>query len=164
MSGPEIAFSLSLPLSTVGHELRRLGLNRLSLLEPKLPIIRYEHKAPGDMIHLDINKLGKIDGIGHRITGDRSGPRRKPGWEYLHVCVDDNSRAAYTEMLPDEKATSATCFLIRATAWLKRQGVAINRVMTDNGSCYRSHLFKIAVDHLGARHVTTRPYTPRTKL
>jgi len=162
MSGPAIAFSLSLPISTVSNELRRLGLNRLSRLEPQPPVVRYEHEAPGDMIHLDIKKLGKIDGVGHRITGDRSRPRRKPGWEYLHVCVDDNSRTAYTEMLPDEKATSATCFLLRAADWFEKHGVTISRVMTDNGSCYRSHLFKTAVDYLEARHVTTRPYTPRT--
>jgi transposase InsO family protein len=138
MSGPAIAFALSLPLSTVGLELRRLGLNKLSRLEEPIPVIRYEHKAPGDMVHLDIKKLGKIDGVGHRITGDRSGKRRKPGWEYLHVCVDDNSRIAYTEVLPDEKATSASCFLLRAEQWFQKHGVAISRVMTDNGSCYRS--------------------------
>lgn len=162
MSGPEIAFSLSLPISTVGLELRRLGLNKLSRLEEPIPVVRYEHKAPGDMVHLDIKKLGKIDGVGHRITGDRSGKRRKPGWEYLHVCVDDNSRTAFTEVLPDERATSATCFLIRAAAWFKRQGVTISRVMTDNGSCYRSDLFKTGVQYIQAKHITTRPYTPRT--
>ena len=162
MSSLDIAFTLSLPLSTVGLELRRLGLNKLSRLEEPIPVVRYEHKAPGDMVHLDIKKLGKIDGVGHRITGDRSGKRRKPGWEYLHVCVDDNSRTAYTEVLPNERATSATCFLIRAAAWFKRQGVIISRVMTDNGSCYRSDLFKTGVLYIKAKHVTTRPYTPRT--
>lgn len=100
LSPLEIAFSLSLPISTVSNELRRLGLNRLSRLEPPPSVVRYEHEAPGDMIHIDINKLGKIDGVGHRITGDRSRPRSKTGWEYLHVCVDDNSRTAYTDMLP----------------------------------------------------------------
>jgi transposase InsO family protein len=162
MSGPGIAFALSMPISTVSNELRRLRLNWLSRLEPQPPVLRYEHEAPGDMIHLDIKKLGKIDGVGHRITGDRSRPRRKPGWEYLHVCVDDNSRTAYTEMLPDEKATSAACFLLRAADWFGRHGVTISRVMTDNGGCYRSHLFRTTVDYLRAKHVTTRPYTPRT--
>jgi transposase InsO family protein len=161
-SSLEIAFSLSLPLSSVTLELRRLGLNKLSRLEPKEPIQSYEHEAPGDMIHLDIKKLGKIDGVGHRIHGDRSRRRRGAGWEYLHVCVDDNSRAAYSELLPDERATSATCFLIRAAAWLERHGVTVKRVMTDNGSCYRSYLFRTAVQSLGARHVRTKPYTPRT--
>lgn len=162
MSSLQIAFSLSLPISSVTLEIRRLGLNRLSRLEPKPAIIRYEHESVGDMIHLDIKKLGKTDGVGHRITGDRSKPRRKPGWEYLHVCVDDHSRLAYTEMLPDEKATSATCFLIRAAGWFRENGVTVSRVMTDNGGCYRSHLFRTAVEYLQARHVRTRPYTPRT--
>ena len=135
MSSLQIAFSLSMPLSTVTHELRRLGLNRLPRLEPRPPVIRYEHKAPGEMIHLDIKKLGKIDGVGKRIHGDRSKRARGAGWEYLHVCVDDHSRLAYTEVLADEKAPTATCFLIRATAWFKRHGVTVRRVMTDNGSC-----------------------------
>ena len=148
-----LEISLSLPVSSVTLELRRLGLNKLSRLEPKPPIIRYEHKAPGDMIHLDIKKLGRISGVGHRIHGDRSRRQRGAGWEYLHVCVDDNSRLAYSELLPDEKATTATCFLIRASAWLKRHGVMVRRVMTDNGSCYRSHLFNTAVHSLGARQV-----------
>ena len=162
MSSLQIAFSLSMPLSTVTLELRRLGLNRLSRLEPKPPIIHYEHKAPGKMIHLDIKKLGRIDGVGHRIHGDRSQRSRGAGWEYLHVCVDDHSRLAYTELLPDEKASTATCFLIRAADWLGRHGVTARRVMTDNGSGYVSHLFQAAVKSLGARHVRTRPYTPRT--
>jgi hypothetical protein len=144
MTSPAIACSLSMPLSTVGLELRRLGLNKLSRLEPRPPVMRYEHEKPGDMIHLDIKKLGKIDGIGHRITGDRSRRQRGAGWEYLHVCVDDNSRLANSELLPNEKATSATCFLIRAVGWFERHGVAVDRVLTDNGSCYRSHLFMTA--------------------
>jgi transposase InsO family protein len=162
MSSPEIAFSLSMPISTVTCELRRLGLNRLPRLEPGPPVIRYEHKAPGDMIHLDVKQLGKIAGVGRRIHGARSRRSRGAGWEFLHVCVDDHSRLAYSEMLPDEKAASATCFLILAADWLKRHGVRIRRVMTDNGSCYVSHLFQATVQSLGARHVRTRPYTPRT--
>jgi hypothetical protein len=162
MTGPAIAFSLSLPLSSVGLELRRLGLNQLSRLEPKPPVVRYEHKKPGDMIHLDIKKLGRIDGVGHRITGDRSRRRRGAGWEFLHVCVDDNSRLAYSELLPDEKGVTAAGFLDRAAGWFGDHGVKVRRVMTDNGSCYVSHLFQTAVRRLGARHVRTRPYTPRT--
>jgi transposase InsO family protein len=162
MSGPAIAHSLSLPVSSVTNELRRLGLNKLSRLEPRPPVVRYEHSRPGEMIHLDIKKLGRIDGVGHRITGNRSKRKRGAGWEYLHVCVDDHSRLAYTELLPDEKATTSTCFLIRAAGWLERLGVKINRVMTDNGSCYRSHLFLTACQTLGAKPVKTRPYTPRT--
>ena len=162
MSSLQIAFCLSLPVSTVTLELRRLGLNRLPRLEPRSPVVRYEHKHPGDMIHLDIKKLGKIDGIGHRITGDRSRRRRGTGWEYLHVCVDDHSRLAYSELLANEKATSAACFLIRASAWLERHGVKVRRVMTDNGSCYVSHLFRATCQHLDVRHIRTRPYTPKT--
>ena len=162
MSGPRIALTLSLPISSVSLELRRLGLNRLPRLDPRPRVVRYEHEAPGDMIHLDIKKLGKIDGIGHRITGDRSRRQRGAGWEYLHVCVDDHSRVAYSEVLPDERATSATGFLLRAADWLGRHGIKVRRVMTDNGSCYRSHLFRTEVNHIGARSVYTRPYTPRT--
>lgn len=162
MTGPAIAFALCRPLSTVGLELRRLGLNKLSRLEPKPPVIRYEHEKPGDMIHLDIKKLGKIDGVGHRITGDRSRRRRGAGWEFLHVCVDDHSRLAYSELLADEKGITATGFLVRAVDWFQRHGVTVRRVMTDNGSCYRSHLFQTTLHSLGARHVRTRPYTPRT--
>lgn len=162
MTSLQIAACLSLPLSSVTLELRRLGLSRLSSLEPKPVVIRYEHQAPGEMIHLDIKKLGKIDGVGHRIHGDRSRRGRGAGWEYLHVCVDDHSRLAYTELMPDEKATSATCFLIRAATWLEHHGVKVRRVMTDNGSGYRSHLFGTAVQWLGARQVRTKPYTPRT--
>ena len=162
MSCLQIAFSLSLPVSSVTLELRRLGLNKLSRLEPKPPVIRYEHKNPGDMIHLDIKKLGKIDGVGHRITGDRSKRKSGAGWEYLHVCVDDNSRTAYSELLPDEKAASAACFLIRAKGWFERHGVTVDRVLTDNGSCYRSHLFSAACQYLGMRPQKTKPYTPRT--
>ena len=162
MSGPAIAFCLSMPLSTVGLELRRLGLNRLSRLEPKPPVMRYEHEKPGDMIHLDIKQLGRIDGVGHRITNDRSKRGRKAGWEYLHVCVDDNSRLAYSELLPDEKASSATCFLIRAVGWFKSYGVQVDKVLSDNGGCYRSDLFKTACHYLGVMPKKTRPYTPRT--
>ena len=162
MSSPEIAFSLSMPVSTVTNELRRLKLNRLSRMEPRPPVVRYEHSRPGDMVHLDIKKLGRIDGVGHRITGDRSRRKEGSGWEYLHVCVDDHSRLAYTELLPNEKATTATCFLIRASEWFARHGVKIRRVMTDNGSAYVSHLFRAGIALLDARHLRTRPYTPRT--
>ena len=162
MTGPAIAYALSMPLSTVGLELRRLGLSSLSRLEVKPPVIRYEHDKPGDMIHLDIKKLGRIARVGHRISGDRSKRGRNAGWEFLHVCVDDNSRVAYSELLPDEKATTATCFLIRAVGWFRRHGIKVERVLTDNGSCYRSYLFRTACRYLNASPKRTRPYTPRT--
>ena len=163
MSGPAIAQALGMAVSTVGAVLRRLGLGKLSNLDPKPPVIRYERSAPGEMIHLDIKKLGRFDIEGHRITGDRrKGSSRGAGWDFLHVCVDDASRLAYTEILPSERKEDTTAFLQRALAWLARHGVSVERVMTDNGSAYRSGLFRQAVADAGARHVRTRPYTPRT--
>lgn len=164
MTGPAIAQALGMARSTVGLILRRLGLGRLSALDPKVPLLRYERAAPGEMIHLDIKKLGKFNVEGQRVTGDRrAGRSRKVGWDFLHVCVDDASRLAYTEVLPPEGQHDTTAFLERALAWLGRHGVVVQRVMTDNGSAYRSKLFAKALQEAGARHVRTRPYTPRTK-
>ena len=163
MTGPAIAWRLGMARSTVGAVLRRLGLGKLTALEPKRPIIRYERSRPGEMIHLDIKKLGRFDKAGHRSTGDRqAGRSRRVGWDFLHVCVDDASRLAYTEILPSERKQDTTAFLQRALAWLGRHGVTVERVMTDNGSAYRSGLFRQALQVAGARHVRTRPYTPRT--
>jgi transposase InsO family protein len=148
--------------STVGAILRRLGLGKLKALEPKPEVIRYERGRPGEMIHLDIKKLGRFEAAGHRITGDRLNRSRHIGWDFLHVCVDDASRLAYTEILPSEGQADTTAFLARALAWLDRCGIAVQRVMTDNGSAYRSKLFAKALQAAGARHVRTRPYTPRT--
>jgi transposase InsO family protein len=163
MSGPAIAQALGMAVSTVGAVLRRLGLGKLANLDPKPAVIRYERSAPGEMIHLDIKKLGRFDIEGHRITGDRrKGSSRGAGWDFVHVCVDDASRLAYTEILPSERKEDTTAFLERALAWLARHGVSVERVMTDNGSAYRSKLFAQALQTAGARHVRTRPYTPRT--
>jgi transposase InsO family protein len=163
MTGPVIAAALGLARSTVGAILRRLGLGKLKALEPKPEVIRYERSAPGEMIHLDIKKLGRFDRTGHRATGDRRlGRSDGAGWDFLHVCVDDASRLAYTEILPSEGQADTTAFLERALAWLARHGVSVERVMTDNGSAYRSKLFAKALQRAGARHVRTRPYTPRT--
>jgi transposase InsO family protein len=162
LSGPAIARRLCMPVSTVGQVLRRLGLGKLSALEPKPPVVRYERQRPGELIHIDIKKLGRIEAVGHRITGDRHDSRRGAGWEYLHVCIDDASRLAYSEMLPDERKDSAVPFLERALAWFARHGVTVERVMTDNGSAYRSHRWRQACSALGLRHLRTRPYTPRT--
>ncbi len=164
LSGPAIAREIAMPCSTVGAVLRRLGLGRLAALDPKPPVVRYERENPGELIHIDIKKLGKIDGVGHRITGQHSGMRKNRGigWDYLHVCIDDASRLAYTEILPDEKKESACAFLTRALAFFQAHGVTVERVMTDNGSAYRSHLFKSCIAEAGLRHVRTRPYTPRT--
>ncbi len=142
--------------------LRRLG--RLAALDPRPPAQRYEREHPGELIHIDTKKLGRIDGIGHRITGCHTGmvKNRGIGWEHLHVCVDDASRLAYTEILPNERKESACAFLTRALAFFQAHGVSVERVMTDNGSAYRSHLFKSHVASAGLRHIRTRPYTPRT--
>jgi transposase InsO family protein len=165
LTSPVIARRLGLPLSTVGTVLRRLGLGRLKRLEPPAPVVRYQRQRPGELIHIDTKKLGKIAGIGHRITGRRSGMinrHRGIGWEHLHVAVDDASRLAYTEILADERKASAIAFLERALAWFTRHGVTVERIMTDNGNAYRSHDFRAACTDAGVCHLRTRPYTPRT--
>lgn len=164
LTGPAIARALGLARSTVGLVLRRLGLNRLNMLEPRPPVIRYERERPGEMIHLDIKSLGRFERIGHRISGDRTGQSKSRGigWDHLHVAIDDASRLAYTEVLPSLGREDATAFLNRALDWFARLGVKIERVMTDNGSAYRSKLFASALQQAGVRHVRTRPYTPRT--
>jgi len=162
LSGPQIARRLGRPVATVGLALRRLGLGRLAALEPRPPVIRYQRAGPGELLHIDTKKLGRIDGIGHRITGNRRDTRRGAGWEILHVAIDDAARLAYSEVLPDERKASATAFLDRALAWFARHGVTVERVMTDNGSAYRSHDFRHACADAGLRHLRTRPYTPRT--
>lgn len=163
-TGPGIARALGLARSTVGLVLRRLGLNRLALLEAKPAAVRYERERPGEMIHLDIKKLGKINGIGHRFLprGPGMHANKGHGWDFLHVAVDDASRLAYTEILGTEGQLDTTAFLERALGWFQRLGVTVERVMTDNGSAYRSKLFASALQQANARHVRTRPYTPRT--
>jgi transposase InsO family protein len=162
LSGPAIARQLGRPVATIGVVLRRRGLGRLKALDPKPAVIRYQRDQPGELIHIDIKKLGRIDGIGHRISGDRRGQKRGTGWEFLHVCIDDASRLAYTEILPDERKESAVAFLERALAWYATLGVTVERVMTDNGSAYRSHLFRRAIGDAGLKHKRTRPYRPQT--
>ena len=164
MTGPAISRVLAIPRSTVGAILRRLGLGKLSALDPKPAVVRYERAMPGELIHLDIKTLGKIDGIGHRITGFHAGYQRAVGigYEHLHVAIDDASRLAYTEILPTLGQHDAIGFLQRALAWYAHHGVRVERVMTDNGSAYRSKLFAKALSEAGARHLRTKPYTPRT--
>jgi transposase InsO family protein len=163
-SGPRIARGLGHSVSTVGVILRRLGLGRLSALEARPPVVRYERRAAGELLHLDSKQLGRIAGVGHRITGDRRGHRaRGLGWEHLHVAIDDASRLAYTELLPDARGQTCAGFLARAAAWFASLGVRIERVMTDNALAYtKSDAFKAALSKLGARQLTTRPYRPRT--
>jgi len=163
-SGKQIAAELAISPATVSRILRRLGLNRLSALEPAEPIRRYERQHPGELIHIDIKKLGKFNDIGHRITGDRRGQssRRGVGWEYVHVCIDDHSRIAFAKIMPNEKKVSAIVFLKAALAYYASLGVKVERVMTDNGSCYKSFAFRAACKRLGLRHIRTKPYTPKT--
>jgi len=167
-TGAAIARQLHRPLSTIGVVLRRRGLGRLSALDPRPDAIRYERERPGELIHIDIKKLGRIDGIGHRITGDRSdqsrkrGVGRRLGWEYLHVAIDDRSRLAFTQLLASERKEDAAAFLNSSLAWFRSHGLTVERVMTDNGGAYRSHTFQDALLKAGVKHKRTRPYTPRT--
>ena len=142
-TGKQIAAEVGVSPATVSRILRRLGLNRIRDLEPAEPVRRYERATPGEMIHIDIKKLGRFDKIGHRITGDRTGQSnsRGVGWEFVHVCIDDHSRVAFSQILPDEKAESAVPFLKAAVAYYKSLGVTVTRVMTDNGSCYKAFDF-----------------------
>ena len=175
LTGPEIAELLEMATSTVSAVLKRIGLGKLSRLEPKEPPRRYEKQRPGELIHIDVKKLGRIGphGAGHRITGrkgrrtktrkDAAGiARRRVGWECVHVCVDDCTRLAYVEVLADEKAQTAIGFLKRAVAFYRSHGIRVERLMTDNGSAYRSAVHALACRRLGIRHIRTRPYRPQT--
>jgi transposase InsO family protein len=163
-TGKQIAAEVEVSAATVSRILRRLGLNRIRDLEPVEPVHRYERETPGEMIHIDIKKLGRFDRIGHRITGDRTGQSnsRGIGWEFVHVCIDDHSRVAFSQILPDEKAGSAVSFLKAAVNYYKSLGVIVTRVMTDNGSCYKAFDFRDACQELGLKHKRTKPYTPKT--
>lgn len=163
MTGPQIAEKLQMPLSTVTSVLKRIGLNRLSKLEPPEPPNRYCRRHPGELIHIDIKKLGRFNKPGHRVTGRGPGNyNHRVGWEAVHVCVDDTSRVAYVEVLPDQ--TTATCigFLDRAIAWFADHGITVERVMTDNGSAYVSKAWAEHCTRIEVRHLRTRPYRPRT--
>ena len=157
-----IAAKVRLPRSTVGAILRRHGLGRLKSLQPPVPVVRYERAAPGELLHVDTKKLGRIRGIGHRIHGDRRERVRGSGWEYVHVAIDDHSRLSYLEVLPDETAESCTDFLERALGFYRKHGIAVQRLLSDNGSGYRSHVFNAICGRAAIRHLYTRPYTPRT--
>ena len=176
LTGPEIAETLEMATSTVSAVLKRIGLGKLSRLEPEDPERRYERSRPGELIHIDVKKLGRIGphGAGHRVLGrswakegrtrtDSEGVRRlQTGWERVHVCVDDATRLAYVEVLPDEKATTAIGFLRRAIAFYRSHGIEVERVMTDNGSAYISVAHAAACRALGVRHIRTRPRRPQT--
>jgi transposase InsO family protein len=170
-TGPEIAELLSMALSTVSGILTRIGLGRLGRLGLE-PARRYERERPGELVHIDVKKLGRFDAAGHRVTGSKRGRKTQTtaagrgrgvvGWEFVHIAIDDCTRLAYAEVLPDEKATTAIGFLRRAIAFFERHGIKAERLLTDNGSAYRSTVHAIACRALGIRHLRTRPYRPQT--
>jgi transposase InsO family protein len=162
VTGEEIAKGTGVSPATVSRVLKAAGLSRMRDLVPPEPVRRYERETPGELIHLDIKKLGKFEHVGHRMTGDRTVKSRKVGWEFVHVCIDDASRVAFSLILPDEKKESAIIFLRAALAYYESLGVTVSRVMTDNGSCYRSKAFRKACVKAGLKHIRTKPYTPKT--
>jgi transposase InsO family protein len=167
MTGAEIAEALSMPPSTVSGILTRIGLGKLSRLEPLEPPNRYEKQRPGELVHVDVKKLGRIGRPGHRVTGRVSGRGQHRrvynlGWEFVHVAIDDATRLVYVEVLDDEKATTAVGFLQRAVAHFASFGIRVERLMTDNGNAYRSTIHALACKALGIKHLRTRPYRPRT--
>jgi transposase InsO family protein len=149
-------------IATVSRVCARHGLSRLAGLEPPPPVIRYEHRQPGDLLHLDIKKLGRFERAGHRVTANRRISSRHAGWEAMHIAIDDHSRVTYAEILPNETAITTSAFLARAVSWFADRGVAIRALLTDNGSAYLSYEFAAACRALNIRHRRTRPYTPRT--
>lgn len=162
-TSPQIARALRMATATVARILKRAGLHRLKRLDPPEPPNRYERARPGELLHIDVKKLGRIRGrVGHRIHGDRTIRGRGAGWEYAHVCVDDASRLAYVEVLDDERSETTAAFLVRALEWYRRQGIRVERILSDNGGNYRSYEFKGCCLRHRIRHLFTRPYRPRT--
>ena len=161
-TGQEIASRVGSSPATVARILAREGLSRLKNLDPKPPVHRYQRDRPGELIHIDIKKLGRIQVVGHRITGNRRQRGRHAGWEFVHVAIDDASRLAYAEVLANERSPTAVAFLRRLVAWYYRHGITVTAVMTDNGSCYVSRRFASVCRRLGPRHLRTRPYRPCT--
>jgi transposase InsO family protein len=157
-----IAASVDVSKSTVGRVLARAGLSRLRDLEPSEPVVRYEHAHPGDLVHIDTKKLGRIERMGHRITGNRRDTAGAAGWEFLFVAIDDHARIGITDMYPDERHASAVQFLQNTVAYFRSLGVQVKRVLTDNGSAFRSKVFGKACRDLGLQHSFTRPYRPQT--
>lgn len=162
MNAVQIAEALGMSERTVRAVIARLGLRRLAPVEPPEPANRYERPMPGELIHIDVKKLGRIGRPGHRVNGDRTTRTRGIGWEFVHVCVDDCTRLAYVEVLSDERKETVTAFMQRAVGWFAGHGVRVQRLMTDNGPGYRSKLHHKACEALGIRHLFTRPYRPRT--
>ncbi|HEX4767999.1 MAG TPA: IS481 family transposase [Lichenihabitans sp.] len=172
LPGKQIAAETGVSRSTVSRILRAVRLSRARDLDPPAPVVRYERERPGELIHLDIKKLGRFEQVGHRITGDRTrqsssrgnrgGKAWGAGWEYVHVCIDDASRIAFSQIHPDEKKESAIACLEAALAYYASLGVTVTRVMTDNGACYKSFAFRDLCRERGLKHIRTKPYTPKT--
>jgi transposase InsO family protein len=164
LTAEQIAVELEMAPSTVSLICKRAGLGRLPRLEPIQPERRYERKRAGELVHVDVKKLGRIERVGHRVVGrsPRHHRARGAGWDYVHVCIDDATRIAYAEVLANERPQTAIGFLRRAVAYFASLGIAVERLMTDNGNPYRSKAHAIACRELGIRHLRTRPYTPRT--
>lgn len=159
----QIAAETGLSRATVSRILKRCGLSLLACLEPREARPRYERETPGEIIHIDIKKLGRFSQPGHRVTGDRqAGQSRGIGWEYVHIAIDDHSRVAFSDIFPNQKKESAIAHLKAAVAYYKKLGVKVDRIMTDNGSCYCSRAFAKACRKLGIKHIRTKPYTPQT--
>lgn len=157
-----IAKAIGVSKSTVGRVLARAGLSRLSDLEPSEPAVRYEHEQPGDLIHIDTKKLGRIERMSHRVTGNRRDTVEGAGWEFLFVAIDDHARIGFTDMYPDEAKASAVQFLQNTVGYFRSLGVRPKRILTDNGSAFRSKSFAAACRDLGLRHSFTKPYRPQT--
>jgi transposase InsO family protein len=164
LTGKAIAAETGVSPATVSRVLKRLGLNRLSALEPAAPPRRYQRERPGELIHIDIKKLGRFSTPGHRVRGTRNEQwrNRRAGWEFVHVAVDDASRIAFSRIMKTERQTCAVAFLKAAVAYYATLGITVERIMTDNGACYRSRRFRNACRRLGLKLIYTRPYTPRT--
>ena len=158
----QIAKSTSLSPATVSRILRRARLSRWRDLHPLPPVVRYEHPFPGDLLHLDIKGMTRFQQVVCRGDGRRRGQHKRPGWEALHVAVDDHSRMAFTQILPDQKADTTIAFLRNAVDFFARHGITVRALLTDNGSSYRSHQFRHACLHMGLKHRRTRPYSPQT--
>ena len=164
LTGKHIAREVGVSPATVSRVLKRAGLSRLKDLDPAEPVRRYERAHPGELIHIDIKKLGRFERPGHRVTGDRHGQSnaRGVGWEFVHVAIDDHSRIAFSQILPDERQGSAVAFLKAAIAYYRSLGIKVARVMTDNGPCYKAFAFRNACKAFGLRHIRTKPYSPKT--
>jgi transposase InsO family protein len=162
MTAKQVAAMLNLSPATVSRVLRKARLSRMRDIDPPEPVRRYERDHPGELIHIDVKKLGRFNTPGHRVTGDKTSQRKRVGWEFVHICIDDASRVAFSQILEKEKKEEAVAFLNAAVAYYKTLGITVSRVMTDNAKCYTSGTFRNACQALSIKHIRTKPYTPKT--